>query len=283
MLDSRDPFLFQGSDFFAELEATKRFLAAEIEEIPGDRFLNTDPDEWVAYFINKHQFEVPQLRESEITVDQTEVTVFVRDAFSSRAVRGTRISYSVPFIGDDQFFSFQPSAGTSIVPHGTLHGDELLISFEGTNMNDQQVRAEFDRQLEQVRFRLNSLQEQVKSFHQQLPNLTRNLVQGRRQKLEKDRGLVVALGFPLKRRDDSVAKLAIPVTRKKLELQLPEADKAREPYLELAQYEEILGTIQSMALVIERSPGAFQDLHEEELRWRRPASNPTLRPCRCRQ
>ena len=48
---------------------------------------------------------------------------------------------------------------------------------------------------------------------------------------------------------------------------LPEATKAPEPSLEFAQYEDILETVQNMALVIERSPGAFQHLHEEELRW----------------
>jgi len=267
MLDSGDPFLFQRSDFFAVLEATKRTLAAEVEAIPGDQFLNLGTDELADYFVKKYSFDVPQLDGSKITVDQAETSVVVHGPFGAQQVRGTKITYSIPFIGDQRFFLFQPSVGT-VIPHGRLQDDELLISFHGLNLDDQQVRAEFNRQLEQVQFRLNELRNQVATFHAKLTGQTRGLVEQRRQKLQKDRTLVANLGYPLKRRDDPAAKLAIPVARRELVPKLPEASGAPpEPFLELAQYDDILGTIQNMALVIERSPRAFQHLHEGELRW----------------
>jgi hypothetical protein len=272
MLDSRDPFLFQGSTFWDVLNATRRDLAREIEEIDGNRFLNTDRDDLIDYFFKKHRFDVPQLDESKITVDQSEVLVDPRDTIGvfytgRKSVKGTKVWYTVPFVGDRRFFSFEPSISTTLIPHGWVDGDELLVSFQGVNLNDQHLKAEFERNLEQMRLRLNWLRDEAATFHAQLPGLARRLVEQRRQKLQKDRGLVASLGYPLKRRDDPAAKLVVPVSRRKVVPKLPEETKAPEPYLELAEYEEILDTVQNMAIVTERSPGAFQHLHEEELRW----------------
>ena len=272
MLDSRDPFLFQGSTLWDVCEAAKRILAEELEEIDGEKFVNSDPDQLSQYFVKRHWFDVAQLEESKITVEQSEALVDLRNTIGvfytgSQPVKGTKVTYSIPFTGDPRFFYFQPSSSTTSIPHGWHDGDELLVSFQGVNLNDQQVKAEFERNLEQIRLRLNSLRGEVATFHAQLPGLTRRLVEQRMQKLQRDRGLVASLGYPLKRRDDLAAKLVVPVPRRKVVPKLPEATKAPEPYLELAQYEDILETVQNMALVIERSPGAFQHLHEEELRW----------------
>ncbi len=274
MLDSRDQYLFKVSPLFNFLKAEKRTLALEVEEIDGNRFLNTDKDTLTDYFVKKHWYDVPQLDESKITVDQSEVFLDPRNTIGvfytggTQQVKGTKVTYSIPFSGDRRFFAFEPSNFTTLIPHGWPDRDELLVSFQGINLNDQQVKAEFERNLEEIRLRLSRLRSEMASFHGQLPALARRLVEQRRQKLERDRGLVASLGYPLKRRDDSTAKLIIPLSRKRIAPKLPEPTKAlREPYLELAQYEDILDTIQNMALVMERSPLAFQHLHEEELRW----------------
>ena len=277
MLDSRDSFLFCGETLWNVLEFTKQVIVRDIDELDGDRFLKTTLDDLCFDFVGKGSFEVPELDESKIAVDQVEADIDPRNSPrvfhvsgpGRTRVKGTKVIYSIPFTGDPEFFGYQASTSTSITPHGMIQGPELLVSFQGANLNKQQVNAEFDRNLQEIRSRLGWLSGEIENYHRQLPGLVRQHLELRRQKLEQDRKLLSSLGYPLKRREDPSTKYIVPVARKKLVTALSEGRRAasQDPYLQQADYEDILETIQNMALVIERSPAAFKGLHEEELRW----------------
>jgi len=97
----------------------------------------------------------------------------------------------------------------------------------------------------------------------------RTKIAARREKILKDQDMANALGFPLKRRDDAPKTYSASVVRKELPIQRPTVSASPfkpEPTLEMAQYENILEIISSMVHVIERSPGAFARMKEEDLR-----------------
>jgi hypothetical protein len=154
-------------------------------------------------------------------------------------------------------------------PHGNASSSgELTFSLISLGQTPEQLRAEAERNIENIRQYLNWVTADFERFRRDLSTTARQEIEGRRHRLKQGRALVDAMGFPIRRRDDPAANIVIPVARKKVVPKLPETTKASpEPYLELAQYEDILETIQNMALVIERSPAAFQHLREEELRW----------------
>jgi hypothetical protein len=61
----------------------------------------------------------------------------------------------------------------------------------------------------------------------------------------------------------------VPVAKKKLAIQLPPASAQPfkpEPALEMQAYDQVLGMVSSMALVLERSPHTFAGMKEEDLR-----------------
>jgi hypothetical protein len=91
----------------------------------------------------------------------------------------------------------------------------------------------------------------------------------RKEKFLKDKGLVEALGFPIKTRDSDSQTYAAPATRKKLPIQKPAVTSGTfkpEPRLEMEHYEHMLTVIASMIQVMERSPQAFAKMGEEDLR-----------------
>ncbi len=73
----------------------------------------------------------------------------------------------------------------------------------------------------------------------------------------------------MKPRDDAPRTYAAPEVRRKIAPQLPAASSTPytpEPALANADYTHILGVVESMAHVMERSPSAFTSMDEESLR-----------------
>ena len=77
------------------------------------------------------------------------------------------------------------------------------------------------------------------------------------------------MGYPLKRRQGVPTTYAVPIKRRKPRIdRLPgPTDKVQlEPTLDLEEYENILDIMRNMVLVMERSPKAFEQMGEEDLR-----------------
>lgn len=82
--------------------------------------------------------------------------------------------------------------------------------------------------------------------------------------------MLEGLGIPLRRRDDAPNTYVVPATRKTSPLSPePRTTTAQrpEPVMGMDHYEHILSVISHMAEVIERSPRAFREMGEEDLRW----------------
>ena len=109
----------------------------------------------------------------------------------------------------------------------------------------------------------------MEGFNKDLRERIRQRLDYRKQKFIKDKGLVEALGFPIKPRAGAATTYSVPVTRKKLPIIKPTVAAGPfkpEPALEVEHYEHILGVISNMVLVMERSPHAFAQMGEEDLR-----------------
>jgi hypothetical protein len=85
-----------------------------------------------------------------------------------------------------------------------------------------------------------------------------------------DKQFVLDIGVPVRRRGDPSPAYSFPVTRKSVTPALPPAKGGalakHEPALDASVYEEILDTLASMSVTMERCPSAFENLDEESLR-----------------
>jgi hypothetical protein len=263
-------YLFSKYDWFSVQEHQKKQLANEVASMDGNRLLNTSVDDLCDYFEEKYRVNVPSLRESDIVADQKEIKIDVsRDHSRSSNVPGTAIEITVPFDGDAEAFNIQPTTFSSCPPIADVSGSRLIIRIQGTNLKADQVRAEIDRTVAEINSSLDTLRNSAAGLNDQLRNLTLNAIDRRRNKLLSDQNLVSALGFPLKERKDAPKTYVSPEVRRKIRPTLPPASTAPfepEPTLSDDDYEHILGVIQSMAHVMERSPSAFSSMGEESLR-----------------
>ena len=257
---------------YQETEALKR----AIESFDGNRLLNTPVSDLVDYFVNELQIVPIQVLKDQISVEQKEINIDVSqdqgrliiDRSAPFHVKGSQIIYYVPYHGDKNLLYALPSHSSSLRPRAKVTDTELQFVIESLHQDGPLIKAEFEGQLRNLQEYLEWSRQEIEPFNSQLPAIVQQAVEARRQKLLGDKGMVEGLGYPLRKREGAPNTYAVPVARKKIITLLTAKNEPYkpEPALEMAQYEQILSIISNMVMVMERSPQAFHNMKEEDLR-----------------
>jgi hypothetical protein len=272
----REP-LFCKFDLHGALENHVRKLREHVEALPSNVVLDKSPDELAAEVVREFHVAAPVLKVDEISVEQQDAKVDVSrdstrhifDRSQPFYLSGTRVTFFVPFEGDASLFGARPSRYTTTFPFADVKGCELVCSYDQLDHVAAAVRGRFDHDLAQVSTYLDWIRQDAERHNSTLVQRVKELVDRRREKLLKDQGLVSALGFPLRRRDDAPRTYVAPEVRRKM----PQHSRAAtqkpfvpEPELDAAEYDHILSIVDNMVHVMERSPAAFKGMNEESLR-----------------
>lgn len=269
--------LFNQNDLRAVIEAREKRIYQQIDEMPENKLLNTPADDLINYFDQEYSFEAPQLNEAEIQADYGDAKIDVSgrsryatwDSGRPTYVNGTQITFYVPFKGDKELFKCRPSTFTFNPPRADIRDNELVFQYQKTSAETEQIKAEFDGELKETRQYLTWVVQDIKQFNASLKDKVQGRLENRKQKLLKDRGLVEKIGFPLRRREGTAQTYVAPQVKRKVSPSMPQSSTKAfvpEPSLDVAEYEHILSVIGNMVLVMERSPHAFKDMKEEDLR-----------------
>jgi hypothetical protein len=271
----RSDLLFYEYDCFSVIENQRRQLQAEVSAIPEQRLLNTSVEDLVRYLVDKYQLEVPVLDVENAVADQREATVEVSgfmyglDRGETRSVPGTQVTLEVPFTGDPQMFKVRPSTFNSAPPYAEIRGQSVILVQSGTQLSAEQVQVGFDRTINDINQYLTWQRNDARGLNEHLPQIARQAIEQRREKLLANQSLVSGLKFKLKERPDAPRTYAAPVQRRRIEPQMPPASTEPyrpEPVLPEVDYMNILKIVQDMTFVMERSPAAFSHMGEEDIR-----------------
>jgi hypothetical protein len=273
----RDDCLFTKLKLREFLENREQEMMQEIDAIEGNRLLNTSIEDLCDYFEEKYRIEMLKLKEDQTTADQREVNVdvsqdparFIRDRSKPRYIKGTQVTFYTPFEGESNLLQCMPDIYTLNPPRATIRGNELLFHYQRTDHDAEAIKREFNDNLSSIHRYLKWIEPTVSQFNASIRDKARKCIQTRCEKLLKDQGLVSALGFPLRQRDDAPRTYVVPIARRKISPVMPQASTAPfvpEPTLDMQEYERILSVIRNMVDVIERSPKAFKRMREEDLR-----------------
>lgn len=270
-MHGRPNYLFHEGDSFALRDGRRVQMEAAIDAMDGNQLLNSSVEALVGYFAEEYALETPALRRDEAAASQREAEIELYSQFDQRKFRavGTIVEVTVPFNGQVELFKIQPSRWTSMHPVADVSKSALTIRVQGRNLQQAQVRSEIDQQLNLIDEYLGWLRGDLDPFNASLAAVARSRIEQRRSKLLADQNLVAGLGFKLKDRPDAPKTFAAPVSRKRLHPTMPAATTAPykpEPVLAEAEYQSILDLLGNMAVVMERSPSAFETMDEESLR-----------------
>ena len=273
----RDPeLLFAKHDLSEVLRQQERKALEAIESFDANRLLNTSVEDLVQYFVSEYQIEAVNILDQQISVDQAEAKIdisrdqsrLIYDRSEPFYISGTRVTFFVPFEGDKNLIYCRASTFSYNPPRAFVSEKELQFVFDRLDHNAEGVKSAFDSELGNFKQHLEWANRDATQFNSQLPHKIRQKIEQRREKILGARGMVASLGFPLKQRKNAPTTYTAPVARKKIP-SLPPATTTSfkpEPALDMAIYDQILGIMTNMVLVMERSPNAFRDMKEEDLR-----------------
>ena len=274
----KDNYLFSEIDWNSADQNQRAQLEKEIANLDENHLLNTPIDELCAYFGEKYRVDIPVLNREDIKVDRREIQIDIsqdpmRGAFYQSKpyfITGTEVEINVPFIGDADAFTIKPTVFSFSPQSGIIRDTTLVISISGVDLEAEQVSQEINNALDKIDDVLTTLRQKADSLNSQLDSIARQCITKRRDKLIADQKLAESLGFKLKERPDSPKTYVAPEVRRKIRPELPDPSTSQDK-LELilaeTDYEHILGVIENMAKVMERSPSAFTTMDEESLRW----------------
>ena len=269
--------LFHTYDLRRTVESQGQSLAKEINSLSENEVLNTSQEDMVKYLAEKWRINPLAVDESGIHMDygdaQIDVSGDMRRAIFNRSgpfyITGTRVTFYVPFTGDLNLFRCQPSTSSLSPPRATIKSNELVFSYDLTEERTSEVKGAFERDLDQTLVHAERVNAEAVKFNTALPETARQRLAARREKLLQDRNLVVGFGFPLRRTQSPPSTFVTPDVKRRITPQKPRVSSepfSPESTLDVGEYEYILAVLSNMVVVMERSPRAFKDMGEEDLR-----------------
>ena len=269
--------LFHTHDLREIIENHAQGLTKEINSMSENEVLNTSMEDMVKYLTEKWRLDPLAINESDIQMNygdaQIDVSGDFRRGIFDRSkpfyITGTRITLYVPFTGDPDLFKCRPSTYSLNPPRAAVRRDELIFTYNLTEDRASEVKDIFERDIENTQVHTGRVNADVNDFNAALPEDAKQKLNARREKLLQDRDLVASLGFPLRRGQNPPPTFVAPDVKRRITAQKPTASSEPfrpEPTLGMNDYEHILSVLSNMVTVMERSPRAFRDMSEEDLR-----------------
>lgn len=172
--------------------------------------------------------------------------------------------FSIPYIGDKRLFGCTPSIHYMLLPNGKADNEALTIAVEKTN-SIEHLKKEHDQIISNIEYHVENINKQVDAYNNRLKNYLQQEILGRfkkeQEEIEKER----ELGLPPRKKNTTV--IDIPLIEPQISIGYKiRKDVKNDTVLSGRSYEEILEGIRYMASSMERCPGPYSNMGEEDLR-----------------
>jgi hypothetical protein len=261
------------------LSQRKSRMLAELDAADGENLLTHVPETLAHGIAQRFTLKPIELAASEKRVDVSEIRVdarYVPDRFVSDQSRpvwidGTQITLSVPFSGSPELLAFRPGTWDGAPPRGNAVGSELVFvqSWPDTPAN-RDVEQWVANCLRDVEKYVGWQADDLAKFNPSLEPAAAEKINRRRGSLLAKRNLQASLPFNMTSRPEAPLTFTPEGVRRSPVSFPPNAAGhpafAPEAALSPQQFDDILRTLRAIGNSMERTPGTFSKLEEEELR-----------------
>jgi hypothetical protein len=271
--------LFNDGHLGTSLDEHARKLVAEVEAAPADHVLQTDAEEWAAALVRRWSVQVPELDVDAMWQDEPkEVQIDVRHD-GMRAILdysqpawwpGFRVTVHIPFTGEADVFRLRPNSYTYNPPRANVGPNEITEVIEYPHERPVDIAAHARGLIGTIEQWLGFARNEIEQFNGGLLPTARNAINTRRQRIEAHKAHVAQTGLPVGPPSErGKTYIADAIIRRPAPV-LPSLPASKpvplEPVLADEIFEHILGVIRSAGADMERSPGTYTALGEEDLR-----------------
>lgn len=218
--------------------------------------------------LHRDKTHVKSHGETEVDV-RYDINRDIRDKSRPFYVKGTSITFAVPFDGDGNLFFCRGSILSYSPPRAEITDGEVLITYTEADPNPERIKADFESRMASIESHMKDIVKDVESYNSGLRANAKAKIEARKGRILKEQGIVGALGYPIRETPGMPTTYSVPEIRRKVAIQRPAVTTTPfvpDPELDMANYEAILKIVSDMVLVMERSPSAFKGMKEEDLR-----------------
>lgn len=272
-------YLFHDFDAHSIQETHRQKLRQEISNLSEDQLRGTSLDEWIKFFEDKYGLDVPvidrenvyiDVRDTKLDARKFQERIYFMDGNRPVIVDGNQVIVHVPYTGDKDLFRCSGNRVYHNSVNAEIKATEIVITQEHIEQNADKVNSQVEKDISFIEGFLSEMRNLFTEFNRSIRGIVEERLSQRLEKFKKDEEMKSKLKFPIRQRDGAPSTFKVPEVRRKVVVARP-VPKAGpqtkpEPVLEDAEYNHILKIMQNMAVVMEKSPNAFQNMGEEDLR-----------------
>jgi hypothetical protein len=263
---------FQGNPIIPILQRQVEHMR-ELVASAGSELLSTPREPYIEDLVERFKLQIPVLDMAGATQDVSEGMVpefrlpQMQSRYGGRMIPGTICNLEIPYTGHKSFFDVAPTALSSSHPQGFERDGKIVVTIAGgDSLTAEEITRWFTSQPALFEQYLEYLRVDERQFVPQFVQAANQAFTQRVAKLQRDAALSAAIPFPLKARADAPMTYAVPTVQRKI-LPTPAAKVIKgTPVLIEDHYKHILSVIDQMTKVMERSPRAFKEMGEEDIR-----------------
>lgn len=264
-------YLFVSADLSASIEGHRQKMQQQIHALSPNQLLPAEDANVCQHFIADFTINPVEIQDEHIVLIEPREIEIERASDFGGTYRQKQLEFrfEIPFTGDAVLLGCRSSTFNFNPPRATVENRKIIVALHRADRDGDGIKRELGEQLSQIKQYLGWQRPDIDRWNQALPELVRQHVAARREKLIADQKLVTDLGFKVVRRGEPTS-YSVPIQRKQVIPPLPPARPgavaAPDPTLDSKVYEEILDALDGMSVVMERNPSAFATIDEETLR-----------------
>lgn len=269
---------FRDNDLRLQLEAHKKQLVDEVRNADDDYVLSVGEAQYLEHLVAEYTVQPLVLLADDVSVSTTEEMIPAEHFPNRFNVRPGEhyakpvYTFHVPFEGDSGLFRSRASTYTT-GPYPEIRVTDGEVSFQHTAFNDDAnvIKRAMVEGLERLARGAEFIRQDLDAYNARVPGQAAAVLQARKEELLKRRDVTASLGVPIRTKSTTTPTVSVraPESVKPRHSRPPASSPGRykpEPTLDVDAYRNILADIRAFGLSMERSPGTYAPIGEEQLR-----------------
>ncbi len=193
--------LFSSVSIFDVIEKRKAQVVQEVLKLPASRLADTSA---ISSLIERLALDVPVLNDAERRAESRSVQVdvsgdlarYIIDRAQPFYIEGTEITVFIPFVGDSEAFSIQPSTHNLNPPQGHVIDSNVCLQYQLTNAAFD-INSEIDRNIQEIKKHLDWLRSSSEPMKNGLTQAAQSALGRRRADAETHAKIISTLKMPV--------------------------------------------------------------------------------------
>jgi hypothetical protein len=261
--------LFDRNDLHHYLQTQKGRVKAIINSVSEKDFGVMDFEEYQQHLINEYSISPLSLNKDAVEYEDCgETTLNRNDYFGPVDIVAFRLAVHIPYIGSKFLFNSIPPSRRLVRIEAEIKDNEITLAHTYTAQEKNDIRKKFDRDIDNIEFNLNSINQMVTGYNNEIKPIILLTIEERKKRLSLRSNIIDSLNLPMRRQKKEVIEYQIPTKRRNqpIRTEQKKLKKEKNYFLQDEEYQYTLNVLRNMTFMMERTPRVFQKSNEETIR-----------------